>query len=141
MSSKAPPAADRMRDANVRQTFRRHIGIRVESVEAGAATLSLKVDPFHLQSLGSVHGGVVATLIDSAIANAVYSMRTDGRTGVTVDLNVNFLKAISEGSLRAVARVEHSGNSIMIGSCEVLNDANERVALGKATFFFKDRHT
>jgi uncharacterized protein (TIGR00369 family) len=132
------PHTEHARQTNARSTFRRRIGIQVVSAEAGVAELTLVVDPYHMQSLGSVHGGVLATLIDSAIANAVYSARSDGRRGVTVDLNVNFLKAVSQGSLRAIARVELNGNSIMLGTCEVLNDAGERVALGKATFFFKD---
>lgn len=132
------PYTDEAREANARSTFRRHIGIRVVSVAAGRAELALTIDPFHMQSLGAVHGGVLATLIDSAIANAVYSARTDGRKGVTVDLNVTFIKPASKGLLRALAQVESQGRSIMVGSCEVLDDEGERVALGKATFFFKD---
>lgn len=143
----APPIPDMMlgepyteeaREANTRSTFRRHIGIRVISVAAGRSELALTIGPFHMQSLGAVHGGVLATLIDSAIANAVYSARTDGRKGVTVDLNVTFIKPASTGLLRALGQVESQGRSIMVGSCEVLDGEGTRVALGKATFFFKD---
>lgn len=118
-------------------TFRRSIGIRVDSAEAGVAQLSLELKPSHLQSRGAVHGGVYATLIDSAIANAIHSVRTDGRIGVTTDLSVNFLKGVQGGSLRAVAQIEHTGGTMMVGSCTVFSETGERVALGKATFFFR----
>ena len=117
------------------QTFRRSIGIRVDSADAGIARLSMDVDSFHLQSLGSVHGGVYATLIDSAIAHAVRTGRDDGQAGMTTELTVSFLKRVTKGSLRAVAKVEHLGRRIMIGSCDVFDDDNVRVALGKATFY------
>ncbi|TVT31097.1 PaaI family thioesterase [Marinobacter vinifirmus] len=117
------------------QTFRKSIGIQVNYAESGTAQLSLEVDDFHLQSLGSVHGGVYATLIDSAIAHAVRTGRVDSQAGMTTELTVSFLKRVTRGSLRAVAKVEHLGQRIMIGSCDVFDDTGKRVAMGKATFY------
>lgn len=117
------------------KTFRKSIGIQVDYAESGTAQLSLEVDDFHLQSLGSVHGGVYATLIDSAIAHAVRTGRADSQSGMTTELTVNFLKRVTRGSLRAVAKVEYLGQRLMIGSCDVFDDSGKRVAMGKATFY------
>lgn len=117
------------------QTFRKSIGIQVDYADSGTAQLSMAVDDFHLQSLGSVHGGVYATLIDSTIAHAVRTGRADSQAGMTTELTVNFLKRVTRGSLRAVAKVEHLGQRLMIGSCDVFDDSGKRVAMGKATFY------
>ncbi|MCL1486169.1 MAG: PaaI family thioesterase [Marinobacter sp.] len=107
----------------------------MDYAESGTAQLSMEVDNFHLQSLGSVHGGVYATLIDSAIAHAVWTGHADSQAGMTTELMVNFLKRVTQGSLQALARVGHLGQHLKIGSCDVFDDSGKRVAMGKATFY------
>ena len=66
----------------------------------------------HYNPLGSVHGGWVATLLDSALGCAVHSSLPVGRAYTTAELGVNIVRAASHqtGPLRAIGTVLHSGS-------------------------------
>lgn len=68
----------------------------------------------HYNPLGSVHGGWVATLLDSALACAVHSLLPPGKTYTTVELKVNYVRNLSKSVplVRAVADVIHLGGRI-----------------------------
>ncbi|WKB52440.1 PaaI family thioesterase [Eleftheria terrae] len=65
----------------------------------------------HYNPLGSVHGGWIATLLDSAVACAVHSTLPVGKTYTTVELKINYVKALTEKVplVRAEGRVIHAG--------------------------------
>jgi uncharacterized protein (TIGR00369 family) len=81
---------------------------------------------------GVVHGGAVATLLDSAMARAARSMSGVGEIAGTVDIQVQFLQPAS-GLLTATGRVEHASKSLAFCRGEVRNEAGEAVALASAT--------
>ncbi|AKJ28157.1 PaaI family thioesterase [Caldimonas brevitalea] len=66
----------------------------------------------HYNPLGTVHGGWIATLLDSAVACAVHSTLPLGKTYTTVELKLNYVKALTEKVplVRAEGRVIHTGN-------------------------------
>jgi uncharacterized protein (TIGR00369 family) len=68
----------------------------------------------HYNPIGSVHGGYHATLLDSCVACAVQSMLEAGQAYTTIELKVNYLRALTDdvGPVRAEGRVIHVGRQI-----------------------------
>jgi len=68
----------------------------------------------HYNPLGSVHGGWIATLLDSAVACAVHTLLPAGKTYTTLELKVNYVKALTERVplVRAIGEIIYSGGRI-----------------------------
>lgn len=81
------------------------------SVEPGRAVFELTPSEFHYNPIGSVHGGVCATLCDSACGCAVHSMLPAGSYYTSLDLSVKFLRAITAATGRLICEgtVAHLG--------------------------------
>lgn len=79
-----------------------------------------------------VHGGVLATVLDSAMARAARTLEEGLELGGTVDLHVQFMQP-AEGRLVAMGRVESSTRALAFCRGEVRNEAGELVAGGTAT--------
>ena len=89
--------------------FAKLIGIELEEIEAGTATLAFDIRPELKQNHGVVHGGAIASLIDSATAFAIISVLPPGEHATTVDLTISYLRPLTAGRARAVARVLRTG--------------------------------
>jgi uncharacterized protein (TIGR00369 family) len=107
--------------------FAKLLGIEVESVEPGVAVLSMKMRDDLKRNGGIAHGGAVATLIDSAMAFAILPILGENEHSMTVDLTIHYLRPVSEGSARAIARVVRAGKRVITVSAELF-DGNEKLA-------------
>ena len=113
------------------------LGIQAISACSGEATIRLVVDDRHLRTLGIVHGGVTATILDTALGYAVTSVAPEGFHAVTSQLNVNFTRPAQAGErLEAVGRVLHRGVRTAVASGEVRSAGGDLVALATGTFHF-----
>jgi uncharacterized protein (TIGR00369 family) len=112
--------------------FARHVGIRVDEVRAGASTCSIEMDgAVHRNGLGVVHGGVHATLIDTAMAVSVASL---GLRGATTQMNVHFVGAARDGRLVCSAEVVHRTGKTATAEARVHDASGELLALATASF-------
>ncbi|MEX0725352.1 MAG: PaaI family thioesterase [Planctomycetaceae bacterium] len=112
-----------------------HLYIRLLKMGNGEAEFEVTVDDPHLRTLGLLHGGVVATMLDTAMGSAANSLAPADHHVVTVQLGVNFIRAAEKGdSLIAKGHVRHAGRKTIVSTGEVLNAQNELVAMGTATF-------
>jgi acyl-CoA thioesterase len=103
-------------DPAEQRPFYRLLGLRNETgLSPGTSRVHLNGKPEFSNSHGNIHGGVVATLLDAAMAVAVRSAYTDGEAATTVSITVNYLEPgrdelIGEGRLirggRTLASVE-----------------------------------
>jgi uncharacterized protein (TIGR00369 family) len=82
------------------------------AVGPGWARFAMTPSHRHYNPLGSVHGGVAATLLDSAMGCAVHSTLSDGVGYTTVDLNVKFVRPLTSqtGRIRCEGNVVHAGS-------------------------------
>ncbi len=89
----------------------RTLGFKLVAVEPGRAEFALDPAEFHYNPIGSVHGGVYATLLDSAAGCAVHTMLSAGVGYTSLDLSVKFLGPIRTGTGRvtSVGTVTHLG--------------------------------
>jgi uncharacterized protein (TIGR00369 family) len=114
--------------------FAKLLGIEVDSVEPGAAVLSMKLRDDLMRNNGIAHGGAIATLIDSAMAIAIMAMLEENERTVTVDLTIHYLRPISEGTARASARVVRAGRRVITVSAELSGDDGKLAATAISTY-------
>jgi uncharacterized protein (TIGR00369 family) len=113
--------------------FPDHMSMRLVSIELDAAVIKLKTGRCHLQPYGIVHGGVLATLIDTATFWSAF-MRLPEEAGlVNIDLKLNYLKPVETGILTAEGRAIRTGSSISYSEASVIDEKGERVAHGTST--------
>ena len=88
------------------------IGMKLAEIEEGRAVWELVPAEQHFNPIGTVHAGVAATLLDSAMACAVHSLQTVGSGYTTLEFKVNLVRAVTPqaGTLRAIGRVVHAGS-------------------------------
>ncbi|HEY8449970.1 MAG TPA: PaaI family thioesterase [Bacillota bacterium] len=110
------------------------LGLTVAAAEPGRAVLQLTVNDQLKQVLGTVHGGVTAALIDSAVIAALQPLLEPGVPATTVEMNVNYLAPARAGTLRAEARILKCGRTLALGAVEVRDDEQTLIAHGTATY-------
>jgi uncharacterized protein (TIGR00369 family) len=101
-----------------------------DGVSFGAGTAAFRLTPqeFHYNPIGSVHGGVIATLLDSACGCAVHTLLPAGVFYTSLDLSVKFLRpvTVATGPITAEATVVHSGRRTALAEAKI-TDANGKV--------------
>lgn len=95
--------------------------------------MELQIQKSHHNILGSLHGGVTATLIDAAIGVAIFG-QFGGRRAATVELKANYHRPVAEGVVRARARIVRAGKTLAFGTAEVFDQHRRLVASGSATY-------
>jgi uncharacterized protein (TIGR00369 family) len=110
-----------------------HMSMRLAAIDIDRADIDLEIGPCHFQPYGIIHGGVVATLIDTATFWAVYMRVPEGDGLVNIDLKLNYLKPVLNGHLKAEGRAIRSGNSVSYAETKVLDNNGELIAHGTST--------
>jgi uncharacterized protein (TIGR00369 family) len=104
------------------------LGFTLDSVEDGKAVFAIEPAEYHYNPIGSVHGGVYATLLDSAAGCAVHTTLPAGVGYTSLDLSVKFLGAVRLGSgrLTSTGTVTHRGRRTALAEAR-LEDAAGRL--------------
>ncbi|MFC1828777.1 PaaI family thioesterase [Thermodesulfobacteriota bacterium] len=113
--------------------FPKHLSMKLKSIGIGAARVELEVLECHLQPFQMVHGGVLATLIDTATFWSVFLKLPEDAGMVNIDLKLNYLKPVNEGLLVAEGRSIRSGRTISYAEASVKNTDGEIIAHGTST--------
>src|SRR5262245_65534828 len=79
------------------------IGFTMKSIEPGHAIFEMDVDERHHNPMGTLHGGIYCDLADAAMGFAYASTLAEGETFTTIELKINFLRAVRKGKLTADA--------------------------------------
>ena len=97
------------------------LGMGIAEVERGRVTFSLEVGEHLYNPIGSVHGGIFATLLDSAMGCAVHSTLDPGQAYTTLTLSVNLVKALtlSTPSVLATGQVVSAGRRVVTASGQI----------------------
>ena len=117
--------------------FSEHIGLRVKRADGGESLVSLELRPELLNNHASGHGGVLMTLLDSAMAHAALSRVAYAREVVTVDMHVAFMRPTG-GRLQAQGRVTGGGRSVCFCEATVMDASGEVAARAMGTFRYRD---
>ena len=121
------------RDYQKKIPFVAHLRILTEALGEGTARLSLPVEPHLTNSLGTVHGGVILSLLDVALCTAARTLHPESTGVVTIDLSTSFIGSGSGTRLFADARVLKDGKSMTFVEAEAKNEDGSLVAKAIAT--------
>lgn len=104
------------------------LGMTADTVDEGTVTFTLSTRPDFSNPLGIVHGGIAATMLDSAMGCAVHTTLGEGEGYSTVDLHVHYTRPIplDLGEIRATGTVVHRGRRIATAEGKV-HDADGRL--------------
>jgi len=112
------------------------VGFSLEEVGEGTAVFVLEPVEEHLNPLGTMHGGIHATLLDSAMGCAVHTTLAAGETYTTLELKVNYLRPAFPGgeTLRAEGRVLHRGATVALAEARLVGaQTGKLIAHGTST--------
>jgi acyl-CoA thioesterase len=119
------------------------LGILVESLTAGRAVYVLDPLPATINAMYTVHGGVLATLMDTAMGSAVFTCLDDGVYYTTLGLTANFVRAVRVGGerLTCVGQTTHVGRRTATAEARVTDPAGTLIAHATCTcmIFAPDR--
>lgn len=109
--------------------------IWIAEVESGRVVFEAMPSRRFYNPLGTVHGGWISTLLDSAMGCAVHSVLKAGQAYTTVDMTVSFVRPVLEktGKLRCEGKVIHAGNRIATAEGRVWDEAGTLIAHGSET--------
>jgi acyl-CoA thioesterase len=108
------------------------LGMKIEEAAYPHARLSLSYDEKLTNPMGTLHGGVIASLIDAALGCALFQ-DAKVRGIATLELKVNYLKAVSGGKIFAEGEIIHRRGSMAFGQVRIYND-KDLAAMGSATY-------
>ena len=108
--------------------FVSHLKILTETLGKGTATLSLPVERHLTNSLGTVHGGVIMSLLDVALCTAARTLHPQSVGVITIDMSTSFIGGGQGARLFAESRVLRDGKSLIFVEGEAKNDDGSLVA-------------
>lgn len=112
--------------------------LKIRVVAAGDGTAELEATPDYAfyNPMFRIHGGYLATLMDSALGSAVITKLAHGHGAGTVNLNVNYVRKVdvSSGLLLAKAKVLHAGRTMLTAEAHVMDSAGKLCVHGTGTF-------
>jgi len=112
-----------------------YLGIRFVRAENGEAEVHLPVKKEFTQLHGSVHGGILATLLDASMAAAINSLMPENEYTVTAEMKVNYLSPGEGELLVGKGRVIKRGRSLSLCQGELYNERGKLICHATATFY------
>jgi uncharacterized protein (TIGR00369 family) len=124
----------RILDAFAAVPFARALGIELDTIERGRAVVSLKLRDELKQNNGIIHGGVTASLIDTAAAFVILTQLEPDQTTTTVDLTIHYLRPLVNGQATAHARIIRGGRRVIIAAVDVFDESEKLAATALTTY-------
>src|SRR4030042_2555836 len=119
--------------------YYRHIRMALTEFTETGSKLEMEVKPEHKNLWGTMHGGALASIIDSACGLATVGVLLDTEAVVTLQLQVNYFAPVTQGKLTAYGKVVHRGRTTIATEAEVFDDAGALVAKGGTVHYIKAR--
>jgi uncharacterized protein (TIGR00369 family) len=129
-----PVRVARIHEAFATVPFAKLLGLELGELKPGEASLHLEVRDELRQNRGVMHGGAVASLIDTASAFAVVTQLEPHERVTTTDLTIHYLRPVNEGRLTATGRIIRAGRRLFVLSVEVIDDQQKLIATAVTTY-------
>lgn len=112
--------------------FAGDLGVHGEGADNGHARFEFDAERRHLNPAGAVHGGVLATLVDTAMGLAART-RTEDEVPVTSQLTISYLAAGKEGPMTVTAQLRKRGEHVLLCDADI-DQGGETLVHAVATF-------
>jgi uncharacterized protein (TIGR00369 family) len=111
------------------------MNFKLVEVSEGRAVFTIQPDERHYNGLGIAHGGLAATLLDSATGCAINTMMPAGRIFTTLEMKVNYVRPMTRatGEVRCEANVIHVGGRTATAEGRIIDQDGKLYAHGTAT--------
>ena len=111
------------------------VGMSFDEIEEGRVVFAALPAEYHYNAIGVVHGGLAATMLDSALGCAVHSTLPAGTGYTTLEIKVNYVRAITSetGKIRSEARVIYQGGRIATAEGSITDAEGKLYAHGTTT--------
>jgi uncharacterized protein (TIGR00369 family) len=111
------------------------VGFELVEAEEGRVVFAGEPGEQHYNPIGSVHGGVFATLLDSALGAAVHSTLPQGSAYVTLEIKFNLVRPITAqtGTVHAEGRVVHRGGTVATSEAHLRDGQGKLLAHATST--------
>ncbi len=119
----------------------RYFGMRLSFTEDGSAVVDLPHNPNLDHGLGGVHGGVYATMLDTAGWFTVALARDDPRWIVTSEITVRYLEPVERMSLRAIGKLIRQGKRQDVAEMQLLDEEGHLVGHATGAFMILPKDT
>ena len=118
----------------------RLIDMGMGEVTEGHVVFTLQPGEQHYNPLGTVHGGIIATVLDSAMGCAIQTTLPMGKFFTTLEIKVNYIAAVlvSTGQLRCAAKVIHRGSRTATADGTIVDAKGRLIAHGSTTCMILD---
>lgn len=112
-----------------------HVHMELTDVDHGSVTFRCEPDESHYNPIGAVHGGLVCTLLDSALGCATHTTLPAGTGYTSIEIKVNYLRPViaDSGPLTCIGRVTKPGRRVTFAEGEVIDAAGRTVATASGT--------
>ena len=112
------------------------LGFKLEKIESGEVTVTLEPAEFQYNPMGVLHGGMAATLFDSALGCAVQSMLPPGYIAPTMQLQVSYVRPITvqTGKVSCTGKVIHMGKKSATAEGRIVDSGGKLYAHSTGTF-------
>lgn len=114
--------------------FAKLMGMQLVDIRPNEAVIKIDMRDDLRQPSGVLHGGVTATLIDTAMAFAVRTHLEDHEFTATIDLTVHYMRPHTVGTATCTARVVRAGKRVFTVSADVENEEGKVIATGLSTY-------
>ena len=111
----------------------RLLGFVLQALEPGRAVFTMDIDERYHNPMGTLHGGIYCDVADAAMGFAYAATLAEGESFTTVELKINFLRAVRKGTMTAEARVVKAGSSMGYVECDVKDTSGTLVARVSST--------
>jgi uncharacterized protein (TIGR00369 family) len=111
------------------------IGFRLVHAEFGKTIFEYDPDEPHYNPIGSVHGGIMTTLLDTAMGSCIHTTLPQGVGFTTLEVKVNFIRQVSvkTGLMRCEGNVIHSGSRIATSEARLVDASGKLYAYSNST--------
>ncbi len=118
--------------------FTADMGIEDRGMLDGAYTLELVLDAQHMSRAERAHGGVLFTLLDSALGRAVLDDLPEGRGCATVEIKINYFRPVQSGRIRARGVLLQRTRNLAYAEGEIVSEEGKLLARASGTFFLTE---
>ena len=118
--------------------FTEWLGVEYQAAPPNTVRVVLKLGQEHMSRASRVHGGVLFTLLDTALGSAVVKSLERGRGCATLEMKINYFRPIQEGVVRAEGRLVNRSRRTAYAEGEVLNEEGKILAKASGTFFITE---
>ena len=123
---------------SVGDPFTQSLGVEYLIDDGGLRRLALILGPTHMSRANRVHGGVLFTLLDTALGGAVVNALPPGKGCATLELKINYFRPIQYGRVVAEGRLVNLSRSTAYAEGEVRTEDGKVLAKASGTFFVTD---